>query len=37
MKKNKVLLVEDVELVLHLQKTFCKRQDFEILTAKSGV
>lgn len=36
MQKKKVLLVEDVELVLHLQKTFCKRQDFEILTAKNG-
>ncbi len=36
MKKTKLLLVDDVELFLDLQKSFLNRETFEIFTARSG-
>jgi CheY-like chemotaxis protein len=35
-EKRKILIVDDVELFVQLQKTIISRADFEILTAKSG-
>ena len=35
-EKRKILIVDDVELFVQLQKTIVSRADFEILTAKSG-
>ena len=36
MKKVKLLLVDDVELFLDLEKSFLNRESFEIFTARSG-
>lgn len=36
MRKRKILLVDDVELFLSLEKTFLHRDEFELITAHSG-
>jgi phosphoserine phosphatase RsbU/P len=36
MRKRKILLFDDVELFLRLEKTFLHRDDFELITAHSG-
>lgn len=37
MQKNKVLLVDDVQLFLEQEKTFFERDEFDLLVARSGV
>jgi len=37
MNKKKVLLVDDVELFLELEKTFFRREEVELLIARSGL
>lgn len=36
MAKTKVLLADDIELFLELEKTFFRRDEFELFTARSG-
>jgi uncharacterized protein (TIGR02266 family) len=35
-EKKKVLLADDIELFLELEKTFFRRENFELLTARTG-
>ena len=35
--KDKILLADDVELFLELEKTFFRRENVEILVARTGV
>lgn len=37
MEKKKILLADDIELFLELEKTFFRRGDFELLTARNGL
>ena len=36
MGRKKVVLADDVELFLILEKTFFNREEFELITARSG-